>query len=91
MSLRDTDDGVELTIVVVGDATELRRRAHAALAGTYPVRPESRALLSRVRASMRDEPYGLVLDAVPIRPAELDSVRDDFRRWLDDLRSSDCD
>src|ERR1700677_3970581 len=37
----DTPDGVEVTFVVVGDATELRQRAHAALAGTYPLRPES--------------------------------------------------
>jgi hypothetical protein len=91
MSLSDSPDGVDLTFAVVGDAAELRKRAHEALAGTYPLRPESAALVRRVHATILDEPYGLVVHAVPIDPAQLDSVRAAFVERLDDLRASGCD
>jgi hypothetical protein len=87
----DTPDGVEVTFVVVGDATELRQRAHAALAGTYPLRPESRAIASRVHATIRDEPDGLVLHAVPIDPADLPSIRAAVRRLISDVLSNACE
>jgi hypothetical protein len=91
MSLSDSPDGVDLTFAVVGDAAELRKRAHEALAGTYPMTPESTALVRRVHATIFDEPYGLVVHAVPIDPAQLDSVRAAFLERLDDLRSGRCD
>jgi hypothetical protein len=90
-SVRDTPDGVELTLVAVGNATELRNRAHAALAGKYPLRPESKALAARVRATIRDEPCGLVVHLVPIDEAQLSSVRDATRRLIDDLTWTTCD
>jgi hypothetical protein len=90
-SLRDTSDGVDVTFVLVGDAAELRGRAHAALAGTYPLRPESRALARRLRTTLRDEPDGLVIHATPLDPAELVSVREAIHHLVEDVLSSGCD
>jgi hypothetical protein len=90
-SVRDTPDGVELTLGVVGDATELRTRARAALVGRYPLRPDAMALASRVHATLYDESCGLVVHLVPIDSTELSSVRDAARRLIDDLRWTTCD
>ena len=89
--MSDTDDGVEVTFVVVGDATELRRRAHGAIEGTYPVGPETTAIVRRVHATIRDEPDGLVLHVVPIDPAELEWVRDAVHQRVRHIQSSDCE
>jgi hypothetical protein len=89
-SLRDTSDGIDVTFNLVGDATELRRRADAALVGTYPLRAEGRALSCHVCATISDEPNGIVIHAVPVDKAQLESVREAFHQLIVELQSAQC-
>jgi hypothetical protein len=90
-SIRDTSDGVDVTFGVVGnDPTELRQRAHGAVAGTYPIRPGTQALARRVRVTIHDEEDGLVMHVVPLDPAELDSVRDAVRKVVAEDEAMSC-
>lgn len=89
-SLRDTSDGIDVTFNLVGDATELRRRADAALVGTYPVRAEGSALSCHVCATISDEPNGIVIHAVPVNKAQLESVREAFHQLIVQLQLAGC-
>lgn len=88
--LRDTPDGMDVTLLVVGDVNELRRRARAALSGQYPVRPETKAIEQSVRASIRDEPDGLTINVTPIDAHELDRIRGAIRHRMDEATSDNC-
>ncbi len=91
-SVFDTDDGVDITFNVMGDAGELQRRVHDALAdrGPYCMHPETRAIARRVHATVTDEPRGLIIHAVPIDPKDLDDVREAIRRRVENATRGDC-
>jgi len=90
-SVADTPGGVDVRFVVIGDASELRRRAHGAVAGTYPIRPESRAVADQVYATVTDDEDGLQMHMTPRDPTKVDVIRDDVRHLLDDVRARGCD
>jgi len=45
-NVRDTADGTDVTFTVVGDGSELRKRAHEALSGELAVKPETVAIMT---------------------------------------------
>jgi hypothetical protein len=90
-SVRETIDGIDVWFGVVGDdPAELRRRAHGSIDGTYPLRPETRALARRVRVILHDEEDGLVMHVVPIDPTELDAIRGAVRTILAEDGTMSC-
>jgi len=88
---RETDDGMEVTLTVVGDGAELRRNAHAALNGQFKVRPEARAIMDQVSSTLCDEPDGLTIHAKPLDPSKLEQIQDEIRHVIDDATSDRCD
>ncbi len=88
---RETDDGMDVTFTVVGDGEELRRRAHAAVNGEFPVRPETRVIMRQVTATVYDEPEGLMIHAKAKDPAMLEQIQDEIRQVIDEATSDRCD
>jgi hypothetical protein len=91
-SIRETSDGVDVRFGVVGDdPTELRRRAHGSIEGTYPLRADTKALARRVHVTIYDEEDGLIMHVVPNDLAEIASIRSAVRNILDEDETMRCE
>jgi len=79
-SVQDTADGVDVELVTVGDATELRKRVHDVLEdhrepGAWKLKPEQQKIARKLHATLIDEPHGLLVRAAPNDPADLEEIR----------------
>jgi hypothetical protein len=69
-AVEDTDDGLDVTLAVVGDVKELRKRVRDTLAGVgpYKLSPDGQKLANELHFTFIDRPSGLTVHAVPIDP-----------------------
>jgi hypothetical protein len=96
VSVTDTLDGVELALSSVGDATEVRKRAHDIVEGTgepgvWQLTPEAARAAQKARFAFIEERGGVVVVARAIDPADLDEIRLALHERFDRTRSMACD
>jgi hypothetical protein len=94
-SVTDLADGVELSFSSVGDASELRKRAHDVVAGStepgaWRLPPESERIARKARLSFVDGPRGVVVVARAIDPDDLPEIRTAVHQRFDRTRSTAC-
>jgi hypothetical protein len=94
-SVTDLPDGVELSFSAVGDASELRRRAHDVVEGStepgaWRLPPESERVARKAHLSFVDGPRGVIVVARAIDPDDLPEIRTAVHHRFDRTRSTAC-
>jgi hypothetical protein len=95
-SVKDVPGGVELSFSAVGDAAELRRRAHDVVEGStepgaWRLPPESERIARKAHLSFVDDPRGVVVVARAIDPDDLYEIRSAVHDRFDRTRGTACD
>jgi hypothetical protein len=95
-SVTDVPDGVELAFSSVGDAAELRKRAHDVVEGStepgaWQLPPDAARIARLARLSYVDDPRGVVVVARAIDPGDLPEIRLAVHDRFDRTRSTSCD
>jgi hypothetical protein len=94
-SVTDTADGVELAFSSVGDAAELRKRAHDVVEGStepgaWRLPPEEARVARKTRLSFVDDERGVIVIARAIDPDDLAEIRLAVHERFDSTRSTAC-
>lgn len=94
-AVADVPDGVELSFSAVGDAAELRKRAHDVVEGStapgaWRLPPASERIARKTHLSYVDEPRGVIVVARAIDPGDLDEIRSAVHGRFDRSQSMAC-